>query len=627
MKKILFVMFLSYAVLNAQDTTPPATPSGVKAIGYELHADVIWQYNLEPDLAGYKVYKFNGSSFVLSKTVIKNRSFSWEWIGTTGTTVRYKVSAYDIAGNESPLSAEVSATTHAMTDEEFLDMTQLATFRYFWDWGDPTSGLARERWHPNESDVTNTIGGSGFGVMAIISGIERKFITREQGAQRMLKITTFLATKADRFHGVFPHWLNGTTGRVINFGQQNGGDIVETAFLIQGLLAAREYFNNNTFEEVQTRNFINKIWQEVDWNFYRNGSTGLYWNYSPTMGFNFSDTFIFHGWNETLMPYLLAVASPTKAPTINLQSFYRAGWGNGGTISKYRTKYDIPLYVGSEFGGPLFFTHYSFIGFDPSNKRDLFTNYFVHNRNQTLANRAYCINNPKKFAGYSEDCWGLTASYSYPGVGYSAHAPENDNGTIAPTAALSSMPYTPKESLAALKHFYRVYGVKLWGDFGFKDAFNVSKQWFSDGYLAIDQGPIVCMIENYRSEIIWKSFMSSPEIAPLLDFSSGKGLFFPDTKVEDSEALPTDFKLEQNYPNPFNPETIIEYSVASLSYVSIKVYDVLGRDIATLVNEFKQPGNYNTQFSIHNSKLNTGIYFYQLKTDKFSETKKMLLIK
>jgi len=627
MRRLLLVILFSYAVYYAQDRIPPATPTGVKAIGYELHADVIWQYNLESDLAGYRVYKFNGSSFVLSKTVKKNRSFSWEWLGAVGTTVKYKVSAYDLAGNESALSPEVSATTKIMTDEEYLDMTQRATFRYFWDWGDPTSGLARERWHPNESDVTNTIGGSGFGVMAIISGIERGFISREHGAQRMLKITTFLATKADRFHGAFSHWLNGTTGKVINFGQQNGGDIVETAFLLEGLLTARQYFDNNTSEEVQTRNYINQIWNEVDWNFYRNGTAGLYWNWSPTMGFNFSDTFIFHGWNETLMPYLLAVASPTKAPTINLQNFYRAGWGNGGSISKYRTKYDIPLYVGSNFGGPLFFTHYSFIGFDPRNKRDLYTNYFVHNKNQTLVNRAYCIANPKKYAGYSEDCWGLTASYSIPGVNYSAHAPENDNGTIAPTAALSSMPYTPKESISALKHFYKVYGAKLWGEFGFKDAFNVHINWYSDGYLAIDQGPIIGMIENYRSEILWKKFMSSPEIAPLLDFSSGKGLFFPDTKVENDESIPTKTSLEQNYPNPFNPETVIKYSIASPTNVSLKVLDLLGREVATLVDEFKQPGNHNSKFSIVNTQLSSGVYFYQLKTEKYSETKKMLLAK
>lgn len=628
MKKLIMLLYLLNVVNYAQDSTPPATPTGVKAIGYELHADVVWQYNLESDLAGYKIYKHNGSSFVLLKTVKKNRSFSWEWIGNSNTTVRYKVSSYDNSGNESPLSAEVLATTHIMTDDEFLDMTQRATFRYFWDWGDPTSGLARERWHPNESDVTNTIGGSGFGIMAIIVGVERGFITREQGVQRILKIATFLATKADKFHGALPHWINGTTGKVVNFGQQNGGDIVETAFLVEGLLTARQYFDNNTVEEVQTRAHINTVWEGIDWEFYRNGTTGLYWNWSPTMGFNFSDAFVFHGWNETMIAYVLAVASPTKAPTINALSFYRGGWGNNGSISNYRLRYEIPLYLGSSYGGPLFFTHYSYIGFDPRNKRDLYANYFLQNKNQSLVNRAYCIENPKKFAGYSEDCWGLTASYSIPGVGYTAHAPENDNGTIAPTAALSAMPYTPKESLAALKHFYRIYGASLWGEFGFKDAFNVGKLWFSDGYLAIDQGPIIGMIENYRSEILWKKFMSSPEIAPILDFSSGKGLFFPDnTDAVEEEKLPNEFSLQQNYPNPFNPETTISYSVAKPSYVTLKVFDSIGNEVSTLVDEYKQSGIFKSRFTIHNSKLSSGVYFYRLQVGNYSETKKMLLIK
>jgi len=626
MKKYVLIVVIWTSFIYAQDITPPATPSNVKTIGYELHADVIWQNNVEPDLAGYKIYKFDGASFVFSKTVKNYRSFHWEWLGSTGITVKYKVSAYDYSGNESPLSDEVVASTHTMTDNEFLDMTQRATFRYFWDWGDPKSGLARERWHPNESDVTNTIGGSGFGIMAIIAAVERGFITREEAAKRMLKITTFLATKAERFHGVLPHWIDGTTGKVINFGQQNGGDIVETAFMIEGLLTARQYFDNNTAEEIQTRAYINTIWEEVDWDFFRNGTTGLYWNWSPTMGFNFSDTYVFHGWNETLIAYILAVASTTKAPTIAALTFYKGGWGNNGSISGYRERYGIPLYVGYDYGGPLFFTHYSFIGFDPRNKRDLYANYFNQNKNQSLVNHAYCADNPKNFAGYSEDCWGLTASYSIPSVGYTAHAPENDNGTIAPTAALSAMPYTPNESLAAIKNFYRTYEVNLWGDFGFKDAFNVTNDWFSDGYLAIDQGPIVGMIENYRSEILWKKFMSSPEIAPVLNFSSGKGLFLPDNSNEVAgETIPSQFALEQNYPNPFNPQTTINYTLPESGIVQVKILDVLGRALKTLVNEFSASGLHSVKWD--GSNYSSGIYFCSITFNGKTLNNKMLLMK
>ncbi|PKL81502.1 MAG: hypothetical protein CVV24_14920 [Ignavibacteriae bacterium HGW-Ignavibacteriae-3] len=284
---IVFLLTSVNCVILAQDTTPPLTPQNFRSISYELHIDLTWQQNQEPDLAGYKIYKWNGSAFQFLATVKKYRSFFWEWTGSTSVNNRYKISSFDLSNNESPLSAEVSALTRQMSDEEFLDMTQRATFRYFWDWADPNSGIARERWQPNESDITNTIGGGGFGVMAILVGIERGFITREQGAARMLKITDFLTTTIEKFHGVFPHWFNGTTGKVVKFGIQDGGDIVETSFMIQGLLAARQYFNQTNSIEDQVRNKIKLIWEGVDWDFYRNGSTGLYWNWSPTMNFNF----------------------------------------------------------------------------------------------------------------------------------------------------------------------------------------------------------------------------------------------------------------------------------------------------------------------------------------------------
>ncbi len=627
-KTVLTACVLAASKLLSQDITPPAVPTGIKSISYELHADVFWQQNSEADLAGYKVYRLNGSNYELAATVKKSRSFYWEWIGSPGVQKKYKISAIDLTGNESQLSSEVIVQTHQMSDDEFLDMTQRAAFRYFWDWGDPNSGLARERWQPNEVDITNTIGGGGFGVMSILVGIERGFITREQGVQRIIKITDFLLNKANRFHGVFPHWIDGSNGKVIKFGVQDGGDLVETAFMIEGLLTARQYFNKQTTDESTIRDRINSIWQDVDWDYYRNGSTGLYWNWSPTMGFNFSDTFIFHGWNETLIAYILSIISPTKAVTIPALSFYRSGWGNGDKIVSTKTYYGFPLSVGTNYGGPLFFTHYSFLGFDPRNKRDWYANYFDHNKNQTLINRAYCIDNPKKFSGYNENCWGLTASYSIPPTGYLAHEPGNDNGTIAPTAALSAMPYTPSESIAALKYFYRTYGGNLWGDFGFKDAFNISKLWFSDGYLAIDQGPIVCMIENYRSLLLWKYFMTAPELKPIFDFTSGKGLFFLDgTDVKSEENIPKEFVLGNNYPNPFNPSTTIEYKISTPSKVTIKIFNSLGKEISTLIDEFKQPGTYAVKFQGSDNSLPSGVYFYQMRTGNYCSTKKMMLIK
>lgn len=632
------VIVLTCVNINAQDTTPPATPANFRAYSYELHGDLYWDANTETDLQYYILFKWNGSIYNFLEIIPKNDTFKMIWFGYTGVSEKYKIQAVDNSGNISPLSDEVEISTHEMTDEEFMDMVQRATFRYFWDWGDPTSGVARERWHPDESDKTNTIGGGGFGVMAILVGIERGFITREQGAERILKIADFLTNTLDKFHGAFPHWFNGTTGNVVNFGSQDGGDIVETGFMIEGLLCARQYFNLSNQTEEQIRSLITDLWHNVDWNFYRNNSSGLYWNWSPTMGFNFSDTFIFHGWNETLMPYMLAVASPTHPIT---KQHYDLGWARGGDI-KYTgyPRYGYDLFVGSGYGGPLFFTHYSFIGFDPRVKRDLYANYFAQNINQSLINYSYCVDNPHNYVGYSENCWGLTASYSIPGVYYTAHEPmNNDNGTIAPTAALSSMPYTPYASKQAMKHFYRAFKEKLWGKFGFKDAFNltfassgVSGEWFSDGYLAIDQGPIICMIENYRSQLLWNLFMADPDISS----SWTKFPFFDSqtpTSVESVNKKPTEFKLEQNYPNPFNPSTLIGYQLSVDGFVSLKVYDLLGREVAILVNEYKQSGKYSVQLTTNNLQLSSGIYYYQLKvTDsslrtEYQETKKMILIK
>jgi len=637
-KYFLVVAISSLCFVHAQsDTTAPQPPQGVQAFGYEKNIDVEWQNNIETDLAGYKIYIWNGQKFNLFTSVSKARSFYSLSMNLLGVGFSFKVSAYDSSGNESALSDSVYAITHLMNNDEFLDMVQRSTFRYFWDWGDPNSGIARERWHPNGSDVTNTIGGGGFGVMAILVGIERGFVTREQGADRMLKITDFLATKIDTFHGAFPHWFNGTTGKVVNFGIQNGGDIVETAFMIQGLLTARKYFNQQDSTEEQIRNLITQLWQNVDWNFYRNNSpSGLYWNWSPTMGFNFSDTFIFHGWNETLISYILAIASPTHPI---LSTYYRSGWANYGNI-KYTgsSRYNYNLYLGNSdgYGGPLFFTHYSFLGFDPRGIKDLYANYFVHNRNQALISHQYCIENPKKRNGYGADCWGLTASYSIPGVGYIAHEPQlNDNGTISPTAALSSMPYTPQESIEALKYFYRTFGSDLWGDFGFRDAFNLTYSsqgvlgtWFSDGYLAIDQGPIIVMIENYRSQLLWNKFMSNTEIQSALTAVG----FVPDstTDVSDRDRLNYSFKLEGNYPNPFNPNTVIRFGLPQNQNVSIKIYNVLGENIRELFNSELAAGmnelvwNGNNDFG---NPVPSGVYIYKIESNGNVLSSKMILQK
>lgn len=613
---VLSFSFLLSIISYAQtDTIPPSTPENVRGYGYEKHVDIVWFNNSEPDLAGYKVYRKTSGQFVLYANVPKEKSYLYLNLGVTGISNTFKVSAYDSSGNESPFSDSVVAVTQELVDEEFLDMVQRATFRYFWDYAHPVSGLARERLGSGE---TVTIGGSGFGVMALLVGIERDFIKREQGVERMLKILNFLNTQADRFHGAFPHWMNGTTGAVIPFSQyDNGGDLVETSFMIQGLLTARQYFDQNNAQEEQIRYLITQIWESVEWDWYRRASFSdfLYWHWSPNYGWQMNFKLV--GYNETMITYLLAIASQTHSVPASL---YYSGWASSNNYFLNQTYYGYKLWVGDSYGGPLFFAHYSFLGFDPRNIRDIYCNYFLNNRNHTLINRAYCIANPLGHTGYGPDTWGLTASDNP--WGYSAHEPyTNDNGTIAPTAALSSMPYTPEESISALKNFYRTYYGNLWGEYGFKDAFNLNQNWFANSYISIDQGPIIVMIENYRSGLLWENFMANPEIQPMLD-SIG---FVPDstTSIIDESSVINDFRIIGNYPNPFNPSTTISFMLPQREFIEIAVYNSLGELVYKLADrEFESGENkISWQGTDHNGKqVSSGIYFYKIKS-----TEKMLM--
>lgn len=390
-----------------------------------------------------------------------------------------------------------------ISDEDLLTKIQEQTFRYFWDFGHPVSGLARER---NTGNNLVTIGGSGFGLMSMIVAAERGFITRDQALERWETILDFLA-KADRFHGVWPHWMNGTTGEVIPFSQRdNGGDLVETAFMIQGLLTVRQYLDENVSREKAMIDLINQLWKEVEWTWYtKNGEKQIYWHWSPDL--DFAINLPIRGHNETQIVYILAAASTDYS--IDLET-YQNGYARNGGMQNGNTFYNLDLPLGQNYGGPLFFTHYSYLGLDPRNLQDAYANYWEQNVHHSLINQRYCADNPKNYVGYSADCWGLTASDNQEG--YSAHSPNNDKGVITPTAAISSLPYTPEESLAAIRFFYYQMGDRLWGEYGFYDAFNPTEEWVASSYLAIDQGPIICMIENYRTQLLWNLFMSAPEI-------------------------------------------------------------------------------------------------------------------
>lgn len=395
-----------------------------------------------------------------------------------------------------------------LSDTALLELVQKQTFRYFWEFGHPVSGMSRERSNIafDYGDEVVTTGGTGFGIMAMIVASERGWQPRDSVAERLLKMMKFLS-KADHYHGIFPHWLNGATGKIVPFGRKDdGGDLVESSFLFQGMLAARQYFDRDNDVERDLRNRIQWLWSEAEWDWYTRGNPNqLYWHWSPNNGWAMN--FELRGYNETLITYVLAASSPRYPITAQV---YNKCWAQSDHFKNGKEYYGEKLPLGFEFGGPLFFAHYSFLGLDPRKLKDQYADYWEQNVNHSLINYKHCVANPGKFKGYGENSWGLTASDTYNG--YNAHSPTNDFGTITPTAALSSFPYTPEQSMKALRHFYDDLGDKIWSEYGFTDAFNESQNWYAKSHLAIDQGPIIVMIENYRTGLLWKLFMKDPDV-------------------------------------------------------------------------------------------------------------------
>lgn len=397
-----------------------------------------------------------------------------------------------------------------LSDSALLDLVQKQTFRYFWDFAHPVSNLSRERSNEayNYGNEVVTTGGTGFGIMSVIVATERKWITRDTAAKFLLKMVNFLL-KANSYHGVFPHWLDGATGKTIPFSRKDdGADLVESSYLFQGLLCARQYFTGDNRIERELRNRIGWMWNDIEWNWFtKGGEEVLYWHWSPNNGWAMN--FPVRGFNECLIMYMLAASGSNEKYAVS-SSVYHRGWAESNFFKNGKEFYGIKLPLGFDYGGPLFFSQYSFLGLDPRGLKDRYADYWEQNRNHTLINREHCVRNPNKFKGYGENCWGLTASDTYNG--YDAYSPTNDKGTITPTAALSAFPYTPEYSMQALKHFYYDLGDKIWSEYGFVDAFNETQNWYAKSHLAIDQGPIIVMIENYRTGLLWNLFMSCPEI-------------------------------------------------------------------------------------------------------------------
>jgi len=515
---------------SGADVTLPS-PQNVVARSYERHVDISWAPVQSPELQRYVVYRsVDGKNFQPIGIQVPGITRYTDYLGKPGVTAYYKVASSDRQYRLSPFSEPANATTKMMSDDELLTMLQEACFRYYWEGAHPVAGTTLEN-IPGDDRIVAT-GASGFGVMAMIVGVDRGFITRQQGLDRLAKIVTFLE-KAPRYHGVWSHFMDGATGQTLPVFDMfdNGGDLVETAFLMEGLLSARQYFNGTSVTERDLFARISRLWETVEWDWYRRSpeSPALYWHWSPDWSWHINHQIT--GFNECMIVYLLAIASPTHGVPAQL---YYSGWANQKEAgAKYRkgwsgttegegytnghTYYGIKLDVGVGSGGPLFFTHYSYMGFDPRGIHDRFTDYFQNNRNMAEINFAYSVRDPGHYLGYGTNFWGLTASDGPDGYMPHEPTPRGDDGTMTFTGALSSFPYTPKASMAMLKHIYRDLGDEIWGVYGPRDAINLSQDWVSPIYMGLNQAPIAVMIENYRTGVIWKLFMSNPEIKPMLE--------------------------------------------------------------------------------------------------------------
>jgi exo beta-1,2-glucooligosaccharide sophorohydrolase (non-reducing end) len=496
----------------------PATPGSVRARGYERHIDITWNPVEDPALAQYVIYRStDGGPFRAIGVQRPGVDRYCDFLGDPHETASYRVSARTSSLHESPVSAAATASTHPMTDDELLTMVEEASFRYYWEANEPRSGMTRED-TPGNDDIV-AVGASGFGIMAMIVGADRGFITQQQAIDRLLRITAFLQA-ADRYHGVWPHFLSGSTGHTLPvFGMfDNGADLAETSFLMEGLLSARQYFKGDSSLERELYRRITHLWETVDWNWFRATPErdALYWHWSPDHSFYIANRL--QGWNEVMITYLLAIASPTHGVPASLYSTGYTGQGpDGHRYGQRETYYGIQLDMNYSPGspGPLFFTDYSYMGYDPHGRRDQYADYFENNRNEALVSQAYGIANPHHWKGYGADDWGLTAVDGPDG--YREYKPfTDDDGTMAPTGAISAFVYTPQQSMLALKHFYRDLGAQLWGIYGFRDAFNLQENWYSGITMGLNQAPMAVMIENHRTGVVWRSFMANPEIQPML---------------------------------------------------------------------------------------------------------------
>lgn len=399
------------------------------------------------------------------------------------------------------------------SDDQFLLRLQRLGFDYFWREANATNGLIRDRSRP---DSKCSVAAVGFGLSSLAIGIDHGWISREDGRRRVLATMTTLAggrqgpetTGVNGYRGWFYHFLEMDSGHRAWKCELSS---IDTALLLAGVLDASEFFDGSDSDEVRIRSLARGLVDRIDWAWMANGEATFSMGWHPESGF-LSSRWV--GYNEAMILYVLALGAGSESGQTGPRSKPPVAW------EAWTTGYRWKRYEGFEFlqFAPMFGHQYShcWIDFrgiaDPFMRRRGIT-YFENSRRANLAQQAYCVSQSARFPNYGALEWGITACDGPEG--YAAHgAPpaENDDGTLAPTAIAGSLPFAPEICIPALRHLEKAYKDKLWGPYGFRDSFNRSRDWWATDTLGIDQGPIVLMIENYRTGAVWRRIQQSPRV-------------------------------------------------------------------------------------------------------------------
>jgi hypothetical protein len=503
-------LFLLLLAATVQSVAAISTPTNLVSVTGDLSIVLHWDQSVDTTLAGYNVYRASSASgpFTLQNTSLLLSAGFCDFGVVDGQTNFYQVTAVDTNAIESPHSSTIAAVANPFTNtDQFLDFIEETHFDFLWYWANPLNGLIADR---SEQNSSCSIAAVGFGLTAIGIGIDHGWITRAQGVARVATtLRTFLqgpegsgATGIIGYNGWFYHFLDMKTAlRASSMPELSS---IDTVLLLAGILSAKQYFNGTNADETSIRTMATSIFNRVNWTWMSQGTSGVSMAWYPDTGFSAGNWI---GYNEGMIIYILGLGSSTTPLPTSSWNLWTSGytWATNWGQS----------YV---FYPPLFTYEYSHCWIDFRHIADAYMNshssdYFENSRRAALAQVAYATANPNHLIGYSSTVWGLSASDDPNG--YTAHGlpPQGyDDGTIAPTAAGAAIAFTPEYSEPALSYFYNHYRSKIWTAFGFRDAFTPRLNWFDVDELGIDQGPIVIMIENYRTQRPWQLFMRNPEV-------------------------------------------------------------------------------------------------------------------